>query len=203
MAITDFSKQAGLFGALIVLALSTYSCSLPPNMPLTSKTSRWHATAVPDGSLRVAEVVHVGTRDELVAGGWGYDVLIKAGIRDEQIRDGSAIATRVQCCGGPNEEGTAVLAFVPDDLHVSVGDIVEIWSGEMVTEDDPLGPLPNTVTRILGKGTNGDCRWTPNNPKLWGRVLYCDWMTPEGWSQQRGIAPYWIRPIGSTTPPKY
>ena len=186
-----------------MLSVATYACTLPPNMPLTSKTSPWHAQAVPDGSLRVAEVMHVASREELLKSGWHREVLNKAGIGDEQLQDGSAVWGRVQCCGGPNEQQTAIYAFVPSGITVGEGDIVEVWSGQMVTEDDPLGPWPNTVTRVVSKATNGPCRWTPDDPKLWGRVLYCDWMSAEAWSKQSGIADYWIKPIGSAVPPKY
>jgi hypothetical protein len=36
-------------------------------------------------------------------------------------------------------------------FRVREGDAVEIWSGEMVTEDDSLGPWPDTVTRIAAR----------------------------------------------------
>jgi hypothetical protein len=188
---------------MFILAISASACTLPPNMPITQKISPWHAQAVPDGSLRVAEVMHVASREELLKSGWHREVLNKAGIGDEQLQDGSAIWGRVQCCGGSNEQGTAIYAFVPSGITVREGDIVEVWSGQMLTEDDPLGPMPNTVTRVVGQGTNGPCRWNPDNPNLWGRVLYCDWMSSEGWSQQKGIADYWIKATGSSaTPPK-
>ena len=187
----------------IFAAIGTWisSCGSTPNAPVFAKTSRFHAQAVPDGSLRLA--VHVATRDELVSAGWGYDVLISAGIPDGQIQDGSAIVGRVNCCGGPNEQATAIYAFVPDDIRVSVGDVVEIWSGKMVAENDPLGSWPNTVTRIVGKGTNGPCRWTPDDPRLWARELYCDWMPVEGWVKQSGLHSYWVKPIEASTPPTY
>ncbi len=191
--------HASLAAALLGIA----ACAGTPNTPLATKTSRFHANNVPNGSLRVAEVIHTATREEIKNGGWGYDVLIAAGIPDEKIRDGSAVVARVQCCGGPNEEATILLAYVPDGRTAAAGDIVEIWSGTMVMQDDALGAMPNTLTRVREKAqaSTKACRWMPDDPTLWVRVIYCDWMPGEGWTQQSGLFPYWIKPIGAASPP--
>jgi hypothetical protein len=147
--------------------------------------------------------MHVGTRSELKSSGWGYDVLIAAGISDADIRDGSAVAARVFCCGGPNERPTAVLAYVPKHRQVSVGDVIEIWSGKMVMDGEALGAMPNTVTRVIEKANapTKHCSWMPNTPGHWTRVIYCDWMTSEGWSQQSGLFPLWVKAINAAVPP--
>jgi len=188
--------------AILILALLT-SCSLPPNTPIFASTSRFHAQNVPDGSLRAGEVVHVGTREQVVAGGWAYDVLLAAGIPDSEITDGSVIIVRVFCCGGDNEEATALNVYVTPDEKAGVGDIVEIWSGQMLEQGEPLGPYPNTVTRVLEKGgsAQGACRWSPDNPGLHVRVIFCDWMPSEDWIQQEGLYPVWVNPVAAPTPP--
>ena len=188
--------------ALLLLALLT-SCSIPPNTPIFASTSRFHAQNVPDGSLRAGEVVHVGTREQVVTGGWAYDVLLAARIPDSEITDGSVVIVRVFCCGGDIEEATFLNVYVPPDKKASAGDIVEIWSGQMLEKEEPLGPFPNTVTRVLERGssTQGACRWSPDKPGLHGRVIFCDWMPSEGWIQQEGLYPVWINPLAAPTPP--
>jgi hypothetical protein len=48
----------------------------------------------------------------------------------------------------------------------------------------------NVVTRVVQRRDvqDGECRWIPPDPRLWGRVLYCDWMPQEGWVEQTGLA---------------
>lgn len=73
----------------------------------------------------------------------------------------------------------------------------------MVKEGDSGGAAPNTVTKIIEKAeaTNKACRWVPDNPHLWSRVIYCGWMPNEGWIQQSGLYPLWVKPIGTSIPP--
>ena len=181
--------------AFLLLALLT-SCSTPPNTPIFASPSRFHAVYVPDGSLRAGEVFQVGTREELEAQEWAHDVLLAADIPDSDIRDGSVVLVRVFCCG-ELAKLTYLLVYVPPDKNAGVGDIVEIWSGQMLEKGGPLGPFPNTVTRLLEKGssTQGACRWSPDN------VIFCDWMPTEGWIQQEGLYPFWVNPLAAPTPP--
>jgi len=202
MPITRYVNMC-LLGFVIALLSGTDAWSEAPNSP-NAKTSMFHAHNVPSGSLRVGEVMHVATRAELKAAGWGYDVLIAAGIKDVDIRDGSAVAARVFCCGGSNEFPTGLLAYVPPSLKVDIGDIIEVWSGKMVSQSDPLGAVPNTVTRVVEKANSSPkhCSWLPDKPGLWMRVIYCDWMPAAGWRQQQSeLFPLWVNPINAATPP--
>lgn len=174
---------------LLVLAFSTpllASCETP--------RSRLHGSYVPEGSLRVAEVVALATREEIVANDRIYEALIDQGIDD--IQDGDIAAGRVSCCGGPNEQETAIWVYVPPDIEVAVGDIVEVRSDKVVLEGESgKGTKPNTVTRVREKSyaVNKQCRWVPENPSLWTRRLYCDWMEEEGWEEQSGLFDHWIK----------
>ena len=197
--IRDVLRMTAVMAALSALT----SCSIPPNTPVFAATSRFHAQNVPDGSLRAGEVVVVGSRQQIRNFDWAYKVLIAAGIPDAEIRDGSVVFVRVFCCGGPNEEATILMGYVPQGKAADLGDIVEIWSGQMVEEGDPPGPWPNTITRVLEDhaALARACRWDPDNPQLWMRVIRCDWMPSEGWVQQVGLYPVWIKPIAASTPP--
>ena len=195
-----------IFDTLLVLCLVlglAASCSSTPNTSATGGMSRFHALNVPDGSLRAGQVVFVATRQDIDEERWLHDTMTAAGIPDTDIRDGSIVITRVFCCGGPNEAATAITAYVPKHLPVNVGDIVEIWSGRSLKRGEPLGPQPNTVTRIVEakNAAPRKCRWVPENEAMWLRVIHCDWMEAEGWQRQTGLYPVWVRSIGASAPP--
>jgi hypothetical protein len=198
-------STAVLFFSLlgIVLFGTLAACTGTPNQPVFAKISHLHANHVPDGSLRVGEVMVVATREEIRQSNYLPSALSVAGVTDERIRDGTVILARVFCCGGPNEFETRQYVYVPEKYQVSVGDIVEIWSDRMLAEGEPVDALPNTVTGVRepASAPHKACRWLPDNPALWVRVLYCDWMQSEGWVQQSGLYPVWIRPIASPVPP--
>ena len=202
---TRQQSHKAVLAALIAAVLVT-GCTSNPNTPIFTATSRIHAQNVPDGSLRAGEVVLVLTREqikEVVFGGFAYEALTAAGVPDKKIGDGSVVLTRVFCCGGPNEKDTALMAFVPEEQRAEVGDIIEIWSGRMVKKGEPLGAMPNTMIQVREKANASTkrCRWMPDRPGLWMRVIYCEWMPAEGWSQQGGLYPVWIKPIAASTPP--
>lgn len=180
-------------GALIAIIAAT-GCA--PNLSSTP-SSTFHNVGTPDGSLRVGEVVEVG----MVQGRALADqMLVAAGIPAEEIRDKSVILVRNFCCGGPQ---TLLGVYVPEGMSVSMGDIIEYWSGEMLLEGEPLGPMPNTMTRLVQPANAADrqCRWVPEDPSLWQRRIYCSWMPAEGWIEQGGIYPIWFNPIGAQKPP--
>ena len=167
-------------------------------------TSRLHGAHVPEGSLRLGEVMQIAPREAILRNDLMYETLVTSGISESEIRDGSVVVARVFCCGGPNEKGTAIWFYVPSSINIEVGDIAEIWSGKEVKEGESLaGATPNTATRVREKRSSPDkkCRWVPEREYLWARVLYCDGIEEEGWVQQGGLYPVWIKPIAASTPP--
>ena len=165
-------------------------------------TSRLHAQDVPNGSIRLVEVDGIAKREEVLNMPLVYSSFNEMGVLDSEIRDGSLASGRAYCCGGPIE---SIWFFVPQPLKVSVGDVVEVWSGAPVNRGDQPTTQPNTAIRIHPKLSSADsqCRWEPENPRLWLRVLHCNWMESEGWIQQdSALYPVWVNPAQLATPPK-
>jgi len=168
---------------------------LPLLAGCSSYASRLHAESVPPGSLRLAQVAVVVPRAEILTSDFAVRSLQASGISESDIQDGSITVGRVECCGGPNEEKTAAYFYVPKDIHVGVGDIVEIRTGSKRTAEEPSGPV-NMFTRIRERpgDTNLQCRWDPPQTNLWMRILYCDWMPAEGWTLESDWpAKYWVK----------
>lgn len=193
--------------AFVFLFSALFGCSPPPNAP-SDPTSMLHARFVPDGSLRVGEVVYIGTREEILKNPLIYNTLTKAAdVPDEKIRDGALVTIRYFCCGGPGEFARAGLwVYVPEGKQAEVGDVIEIWSGRMMVESHAGVPsAPNTMTRrvMQANSPNRSCRWLPDNPSLWLRVIYCDWMPEENWILQDSSLGHnvWIKPIAASSPP--
>ncbi len=161
--------------------------------------SRLHADFVPVNSLRLVQVKDFGTREVMQDASeldqddtTMYQQLIALGIPDEDIRDGSVGSGEAMCCGGPPSEDFWILFYVPPNLEVKVGDIVEIRAGELPGKSDAY---PNVVTRLRQKqGTPAGCRWLPDDPYLWLRTLHCSGIEDEGWIQQGGPAKFWYKP---------
>ena len=161
----------------------------------SSHVSRLHAESVPPGSLRLAQVAYIVPRAEIVADKFSVQSLRDSGISEAEIQDGSLVVGRVECCGGRNEKATAAIFYVPKEIKVEVGDLVEIRTGSAGNIPNPTGPV-NTLTRIreANGNQNSQCRWDPPQPNLWGRILYCDWMQAEGWTLEKdGFAKYWLK----------
>jgi hypothetical protein len=135
---------------------------------------------VQPGALRLVQVMAVGARTDIVGVKEWDEALLAAGIRDEEIVDGSMAVGRIFCCGGTAERPTRQAFYVPPGTTVALGDVVELRAGR---EPAPgARPQVNVATRVVQKeGQGGTCRWEPQDPKLWMRVLYCDWMPAEGW----------------------
>jgi len=149
---------------------------------------------LPEGSLRLAQVVHVGSRDQIVEVKILHDALLASGVKDAEISDGSVVLARIFCCGNPMAAEQEMMLYVPPGIGVAIGDIVEVKSGRPPANGD-AGRL-NTVTRARQASGDGatSCNWVPPNARLWGRVLYCDWMPGEGWIEQGGINKAWFKP---------
>jgi hypothetical protein len=157
--------------------------------------SKLHAVAVPPDSLRLAQVASLIPRAQVLSAEFVVRSLQASGISEADINDGSIAGGRVECCGGPNEQETAIIFYVPKGINVQVGDVVEIHSGSPGDLSNPSGPV-NMLTRIREKQNDfgRQCRWDPPDPELRGRILYCDWMQAEGWKLERiGLGQYWLR----------
>jgi len=155
--------------------------------------SRLHAVAVPPGSIRLAQVASLIPRTQVLSAEFVLRSLQASGISEADINDGSIAGGRVECCGGPNEQETAIIFYVPKGIKVQVGDVVEIHSGSQGDLKNPSGPV-NLLVRIREKQNDfgSQCRWDPPNPAFRRRILYCDWMQTEGWTQEQGQSfQYW------------
>jgi len=166
-------------------------------------TSRLHRQHVPEGSLRLAEVVALATRNEIEENEYIYQALRNADIPDSEIIDKSIGMGRVFCCGGRNEYETAIWFYIPKSIDAEIDDIVEVWSGREAKQGDSDPGYSNTVLRIVEKPSYGKrmCRWLPDDHSLLARVLYCDGLEEEGWTQQSAPFPVWVKPTYSTVVP--
>src|SRR5262245_56588725 len=147
------------------------------------------------GSLRVALVEMVATRAEVIQHPEFHQMLLAAGISNEQLSDGSVIQTRVHCCDGPDVI-TFGGAYVPPGIQVARGDVVEI---RVATDPEADGTKRlNVVTQVRqpAEAKPSHCSWVPAEPGLWRRTLYCDWMPVEGWTEIRsyGLPILWTKP---------
>jgi len=185
------SVPSWLIFLFLVNVLFLSSCATPP--------LKIQSDFIPAESLRLAQVVTIGTRSDIVQAKPIYDAIIANGINDAEIADGSVVIARIYCCGGitqsaSSEVVTARMLYVPKGIDVVLGDIVEVKSGNPSTSGNS-GKL-NMVTRVVQKAdqNDGHCWWDPKNDKLWLRILYCDWMPNEGWIKQGGLYPAWHKP---------
>ncbi|HXX49512.1 MAG TPA: hypothetical protein VEN47_14880 [Myxococcota bacterium] len=152
-------------------------------------------TDAPAGSLRLAVVASVNSREEVLSRPEVMADLKSAGIRDQDLRDGSLILTALHCCNGPDVD-TYRYAYVPPGIQLRQGDLVEIRVAR-----DPSGAgldRINVVTQLREPaGTEpSSCAWLPLQAGLWRRAIYCDWMPAEGWTGVRnwlGQTEVWIK----------
>lgn len=152
------------------------------------------------GVLLLGQAVHVGSRTEIVDSAEHYRFLLDTGIPDADLTDGRLIVVQLYCCGGRISEDQAIWAFVPPGIAVERGNVVEIRMGRV---PDPGSPgVVNTVIAVrqqVAEG-GGPCRWEPDNPSLWMRVLHCDGMEQQGWVQRSKWRKLWYRPAGAPEP---
>ena len=118
-------------------------------------------------------------RDDIVRIKPLYEAVKTTGISDADIVDGTVVAVRIFCCGGitkqsSSEVSNSLFLYVPKDVEVGIGDIVEFLVGHVAEGGTPA--LINSVTRVVQKSgkDEGTCWWDPKNDRLWLRVLYCD-----------------------------
>jgi len=153
------------------------------------------------GTLRLAQVMHTATREEILKLTTQRQHLLDSGLKDSDFQDGSLAMGRVYCCHTSTDEGTAMWFYVPPDAPVKPGDIVVIRMGRESTKKDP-GTV-NKLIEIRQKkdAPDSNCSWNPPNERLWRRVLYCDWMPAEGWRQTKGAHNTWLKPAADAKAP--
>ena len=156
---------------------------------------RVYPDEVPPDSLRLIQVMLMGTRSDIESVKEWHAALLQSGVPDSDIKDGSMAVGRIWCCGGPAEISDRQAFYIPPSLKVVPLDIVEVRAGREPAKGDP-GQV-NVATRIV-RGANDastTCRWEPQNPRLWMRVLYCDWMPQEGWVELKTPLKHtWFKP---------
>ena len=179
-------------GTALVLLILLFlpACSTPP--------ARIQSDVVPAGSLRVAQVMAIAQREDILNTDV-YRNILAVGVADADIVDGSVVMARIYCCGGMTKELSSEyvdrrMLYVPKEVKVGLGDFVEIMVGRPPEHGDS-GRL-NTITRVVAK--HGDkpetCWWDPKDDRLWLRVPYCEWMPIERWVKQGGLSPAWFKP---------
>lgn len=188
-----------LIGGVVALSFILTSCATH---------LRIQSDELSAGSLRLAQVMQLASRNEIREIKVLYEVIRASGFNDSDIVDGSVALARIYCCGGLTEnisfeKANAVMLYVPRGLIVTLGDIVEVRVGRPPEMGD--SGLLNVITRVVEQhGAEGEgCWWDPKNSNnKWLRVLYCDWMPEEGWIKQGGASPAWFKPPNSGLPGK-
>jgi len=185
---SDSSMLFRLLSALLILISALTGCAT---------THRIHGSDLEAGSLQLAQVGLLATRKEIIETPEVYRLLKAGDIKDSDIQDSSVALARVFCCGGPNERNLAVMFYVPPALNVESMDVVEFVVGR--ESRNPGEEVLNMATKVRQKGSAKEqkCRWFPEDPRLWVRVLYCDGMESEGWVKKGGLYPVWYKPAAS------
>ncbi|HJV64804.1 MAG TPA: hypothetical protein VJ550_03625 [Geomonas sp.] len=170
--------------AAFTLLISACSSSLPIHTDF----------AVPDDSLRLAQMLELEKRDTVIKTKEVHEAILASGLAESSIVDDSVGVARIYCCGGVGEGSLTIITYIPQGIDVQPGDIVELKIGHS-PEKGRAGAM-NTITRVVQRrgDKEGHCWWDPKDDRLWQRVLYCDWMQQEGWKKQGGMSPAWYRP---------
>jgi hypothetical protein len=186
--------RARLRSTYLVLSslLLLSACSSPP--------PRIQSDDLPEGSLRVAQIVAVAKREDILKLKETYTAILAAGIADSDLQSGSVVVARIYCCGGISETLSSEyvnrkMLYVPKGIKAAIGDFVEVRVGRPPLNDD--GGRLNAVTRVVAQAGDSPerCWWEPRNPSLWLRYPYCAWMPREGWVKQGGTSPAWYKPV--------
>ena len=181
--------------ALLVALL----CAVVPGLVDAKAPSRLFPYYEEDtGVLELAQVVAVATRADILKADVHYQFMLSTGIPDSELGDGRMVVVRLYCCGGSIEEETSLWVLVPPDISVEPGDIVELRVGRVPGKGD--AGVVNTVTAVRQKNADegrGPCRWEPDNPNLWMRVVYCDGMDRHGWLQRGVMRKLWYKPAAA------
>ena len=151
---------------------------------------------IKQGTHRMVMVVNVPTLDEINK---SVDrVKMTASDIDEQsLRDGSFAVGIVYCCQDKISENEKVVFYVPDNLSVAFTDMVEVVIGRprnSKKDDDGLYSRAGSIRGNLESAT-GECRWDPEDARMWMSIVFCDWMEEEGWVYQKGLNKSWYKPV--------
>jgi len=172
-----------------ILFLLVLACTVS-----SAGTSRLYPPAKDEsGALRLTQVMQLATREEILKLGDHLQHLLASGVKDADLKDGSLAVGRVYCCHPSTEQGTAMWFYVPPDVPVKVGDIVEVRMGRESTKTDPGAVNVAVAVRESKDAAAPQCSWDPANERLWTRVLYCSWMPQEGWTLKKGLHNTWLK----------
>ena len=145
------------------------------------------------GTLRLAQVVELATREQILKAGFVSQQLLASGLKDSDLKDGSVAVARVNCCHQATEVGSALMFYVPPDVALEIGDIVEVRMGREATKTAPGAVNTAVQVREKKEAPDSQCLWDPPNNLMWGRVLYCKWMPAEGWTLKNGLHKTWLK----------
>ena len=142
--------------------------------------------------------MRIATPEETFASGedGALGLLRASGISDDEIRDGAVVGAIRYCCHEKTMMATRVVFYAPPGFEVAVGDVVEIEIGRIrKRRRDP----PETISRAVRVRESmyaqaGACHWDPEDERMWTRILYCTWMSEEGWQLERGLDEAWFKP---------
>jgi hypothetical protein len=185
-----------------VALLAALLCAVVPGLVDAKAPSRLFPYYEEDtGVLELAQVVAVATRADILEADVHYQLMLSAGIPDSELGDGRMVVVRLYCCGGSIEEETSLWVLVPPDISVEQGDIVELRVGRVPAKGDP--GVVNAVTAVRQRSADavgGSCRWEPDSPNLWMRVIYCEGMDRHGWLQRGFTRKLWYKPAAAGEP---
>lgn len=183
---------------LIVLSLALASAPVSGKNGAPSRLFPYYEEDT--GVMLLGQAMHVGSRQEIVDSGDHYRFLLSTGIPEQDIADGRMIVVQLYCCGGKISMDQAIWAYVPPAISVATEDIVAIRMGRVPAAEDP--GVVNTVVAVRQKAVDGGgpCRWEPDNPSLWMRVVHCDGIDQQGWLQRGKWRKLWYRPAGAPEP---
>ncbi len=188
-----------LQSALLALAITV----LIPGEILAASSDLYPSSKKEAGALKLAQVVGLASRSEILGLKKDYQRLLDSGLSDSVLVDKSVGLGRVFCCGGLPEATRldALLFYIPPADSVELGDIVEIRLGQEPGKGAPGRINVVTQVRERANATEHRCRWDPPNERAWMRVIYCDWMPTEGWTHKKGIGNPWIKAPSRDTLP--
>lgn len=187
----NFSPSPLIRSMCFVLFITASGCA--------TKLKMHGLTAGEPGAHKVTEIMNLFSEEEIRSLSYISDPLVSAGVDLASIRDGSVVAGRVHCCGGAGtaETENSVFVYVPQKLNVKQGDILEFVEGHG-PEGKGKSQL-NVAVKVRHKDGigSGICKWVPENPNLWRRVLHCAWMGREGWNEGGWLSPEWYKIPGN------
>lgn len=173
-----------------VLILLCISCPIA-----NAKTSRFFPENDNEtGKLRIAEVIALATRQEILQMGPHLEYLHASGFNDSDFKDGSVAMARVYCCHPSTDAGSAIWFYVPSTQQVKVGDLVVIRMGRKPAKHDAGTVNVAVEVREHQDATDAQCFWDPPDTTKWARVLYCKWMPAEGWAlEDKFLHKAWLK----------